>query len=228
MLIQDSIEQFRLAQLGRFALEIVSKRLGIDRHLEYFFKNNNTTAEYHSNYHSICVALNVYEGCCFEGLSLSETRTSVLAGIFHDFNHSGGTMTDDKNIDRAIIGLTAAVTRQTSLTEEEFSQTVQTLKITKYPYEKDPVTPMEQIIRDADLMQPYEEADWILKNQYLGLKTEIERARGVKFTVEEYAKGQRQWLDENVVWHSSWAIKKAATLNWEATKQRLVETMNGA
>ena len=230
--IYRAIKALRLAQLGAPALRIITERLNILPYLEYFFKHNQSAAEYHSNYHAVCVALNVYEGAWHEKLSESETRSLVLAGIFHDFNHSGGTMTDDKNIEKAIHGVSSAyieeVEFETSLTTEEFSQTIQTLAITKYPYEKDPVTIMEQIIRDADLMQPYEEDDLILEMQYKGLHTEIERAYPMKFTSSEFANGQRSWLDTNVKWYSNWATTKAVVLSWKETKQRLFEIMNGA
>jgi hypothetical protein len=233
--IDQAIQNFQLAELGEQALWIIVERLGLKDLLEYFFEHNKTTAEYHSNYHSICVALNCYEGACHQQLSESETKIVVLAGIFHDFNHSGGVLTDDKNIELAIFGLCKAFTLETlrslsstykyDFSHDEFKQTVKTLAITKYPFEKEPVTIMEQIIRDADLMQPYEQNAVVLKNQYDGLRIEIERAYPMKFTAEEFAAGQLSWLNDNVTWHSTWGKNKALKLNWYATKQRLLNTM---
>jgi hypothetical protein len=234
--IYHAIKDLKLAQLGEPALWNIAGRLGLVDLLKYFFEHNKSTAEYHSNYHAICVALNCYEGAWHQKLSESETKTVVLAGIFHDFNHSGGTFSDDENIKRAVLGLSQAhipeVRRSLSsnykpnLLPDEFEQTVQTLVITKYPFEKEPVTIMEQIIRDADLMQPYEQDDKVLKNQYHGLLTEIERTYPMKFTANEFAAGQLSWLNDNVTWYSDWGKNKALKFNWNVTKQRLFEIMS--
>lgn len=241
--IFNATKEYRLAQLGGPALSIIAKHLGLTSYLNFFFEHNKSTAEYHSNYHSICVALNCYEGARRLQLSLSETRIVVLAGIFHDYNHSGGILTDDKNIDIAIEGLTLAYNQigleaceaalqfgvlAPLLTPEEIAKTIQTLRITKYPYETDPITITEMIIRDADLMQPYEENVSVLKNQYEGLRIEMERTYPMKFTAKEFVVGLRDWLDQNVKWHTTWAINKAVYRDWIKIKQRLFETMNGA
>lgn len=232
-----AVKDYRLAQLREDALWVIAEQLGLVNYLQYFFEHNKSTAEYHNNYHAICVALNCCEGALHQKLSDSEVKTTVLAGIFHDFNHSGGTETDDKNIERAVRGLSSAYITQipeqlsgktkTYLTSDEFTQTIQTLAVTKYPYEKSPVTIMQMIIRDADLMQPYEQDKLVLKKQYVGLHTEIERTYPMKFTEQEFANGQQAWLDQNVKWHSTWAKNKAVLLNWNTTKQRLYETMSG-
>ena len=226
-----AIKEFNLAELGLPALEIVADRLGISHYLEYFLDHNYSIAEYHCIYHAICVALNAYEGAYHEKLSDSQTKSLVLASIFHDYDHSGGMLPDTANIIRAIKGLTEAAyedkTFGMELTIEEFTQSIQILGITKYPYEKTPATMMEKIIRDADLMKPYENDLVMLKNQYDGLHTEIERAHSSKFTREKFAKGQRTWLDSNVTWYSPWAEAKAKFIGWETTKQRLFDTMNG-
>jgi hypothetical protein len=232
--IYRAIKEFRLASLGLPELEIIADRLGIRKFLGYFFEHNISTAEYHSNYHAICVALNCYEGAQQQKLSDSETKCLVLAAIYHDFAHSGGTTDDVANVKRAISGLVlidlllkSELPDHNDLTIQELTQTIQILGITKYPYEKDPVTIMEMIIRDADLMQPYEEDPVILKNQYHGLHIEVERTYPTKFTSKEFANGQIEWLNTHVKWYSSWAKEKASALDWNKTKHKLFHIMNG-
>lgn len=225
--IHRAIKDYRLAQLGIPALNIIAERLGLLEFVTYFFEHNKTTAEYHNNYHSVCVALNCYEGAIHQKLPENETQTVVLAGIFHDFNHSGGVYSDEKNIARAIIGLWSAhIKIDDHYQHGVVNQAMQVLGITKYPFERSPSTIMEMIIRDADLMQPYEEDDKLLKKQYQGLHTEIERSYPIKFSIAEFAVGQLLWFKENVTWYSPWGKSKASIRYWKAAMQRLFKIMS--
>lgn len=140
--IHRAIQSKTLADLGLPALEIIADRLNLSKYLDYFIENNKSTAEYHSNYHVFCVALNSYEGAQHEKLSIFDTRNLVLAAIFHEFDHSGGLTNDTCNVLRAIKGLTEAAhhINDDVLTIEEITQSIQILGITKYPYEKPPVS----------------------------------------------------------------------------------------
>lgn len=229
--------EFRLANAGQRALKHICKEYEIASAWSFFSDWNDSKAEYHCKYHAICVTLNVYEGSIYYGLSFKQTRNLLLAAIFHDFDHSGDgrfsdcPLLDEQNIELALIGLNTyleQVEDEFYLADEDYAEIINTLRITKYPYAKDPVTISEMIIRDADLMQAYELDDARLLKQYRGLQVEIERARSTKFTTAEFAEGQRAWLNENVKWYSQWAIKKAETLDWESTKQRLFDVMNGS
>jgi hypothetical protein len=75
-------------------------------------------------------------------------------------------------------------------------------------------------------MQPYEEDDDLLKKQYQGLHTEIERSYPTKFSIADFASGQLLWFRDNVTWYSPWGKSKASARNWKATKQRLFKIMN--
>lgn len=66
--IYHAIKDLKLAQLGEPALWNIAGRLGLVDLLKYFFEHNKSTAEYHSNYHAICVALNCYEGAWHQNL----------------------------------------------------------------------------------------------------------------------------------------------------------------
>lgn len=224
--IYHATKEYKLADLGLPALQVIAERLQLELLLEVFLRDNKTKAEYHNNYHSICVALNCYEGAVHEQLSESTMRYLVAAALFHDFNHSGGIFQDEQNIDIAIFGLVKACRQQNIMSDSDLEQAIFTLRVTKYPYDRVPVTMSEMIIRDADLMQAYDSNLVKLKEQYVGLKTEIERMQGITFTNEEFAAGQQAWFRENVKWQTTWAANKASIRDWERTKQQLVETMS--
>lgn len=230
--IYKAVKNFTLASLGRPALDIIADRLDLTEFVDYFFEHNKSTAEYHSNYHAICVALNSYEGAMYHDMSYRDTRGLVLGSLFHDFDHTGGNRNDTANIKLAVDGLTSAYLSmpKTTIDYTELQHVIYVLNITKYPYEKTPVLLAEKIIRDADLMQPYEPDLELLGIQYEGLRTEINRTYAsnseAPFEKLEFAKGQKDWLDTYVEWHSDWAKAKTVQFNWELTKQRLFDTMS--
>ena len=224
--IYRALKTYQLMQLGKPAVEIIAERLRVEKLLDEF-GNNPSSAPYHGSYHSYCVALNCYEGAFHEKLSEDDARVLFVAALWHDYGHSHGIFKDDtNNISIATGGLVLANAAWKELSDAELEQAMSIIRVTKYPYERDPVTMSEQIIRDADLMQAYEQDALVLRHQYQGLKREIEKMRNVTFTDQEFAEGQRAWLDANVTWHSSWAQHKAVA--WERTKQRLFEIMSGA
>ena len=226
--IYRAIKDYRLMNLGVNALQNILNRFDLGSHLTYFLDNNRSTASYHNNYHSICVALNCFEGARYENLDYDYIKHLVLAGLFHDFNHSGGEYIDDaQNINRAINGISKAAW-DLNLPKKDLCAIIPILKVTKYPYDRTPVTIGEMIIRDADLMQPYEQDSIVLRKQYLGLKTEIEKMRNTSYSDLEYANGQLAWINENVKWNTAWAIEKSKVLGWESVKQNLFNTISGA
>ena len=107
------------------------------------------------------------------------------------------------------------------MSDRSFSIAKQAIEITTYPYEREPVTTTQCIIRDADLMQPYEENDHLLIVQYLGLKAEVEIARNTSFTSYEFADGMKKWQESEVFWHTHWANNKAQKRNWQDCLNRL-------
>ncbi len=210
----------------------VIRELGLEDFLA-FYKSWNTSSKlpYHNDYHVFCMVWNCYLGAMYEQCSLAETRALILAALFHDFDHSGGRETDDLNVTRAELRFIDAVTttgklrmqsgQRENLSGEEIALARSAIQITKYPYDRDPVTIVERIIRDADLMQPYEPDRELLRRCYRGLQQEVELSKGMKFTDEQFASGMKAFLD-SVVWHTSWATERARLLNWETKKSELV------
>lgn len=134
--------------------------------------NPSTYLPYHNTGHMITVATNVLEGATHYSLSENEKNELVIAGLFHDYNHSGGEFKDDVNIQRAIEGLNEFYKQNDIYTDK--GTVISIIEATQYPYVEtnpDNLTLQQKIIRDADLMQTYE--DNYFQQCILGLKSEF-------------------------------------------------------
>lgn len=227
-----AIKRYRLMGLGEDGVAALAVRHGFERYLEFFLEfNPSNDAPYHNLYHTYCMVLNCMEGAYHEKLTESEVRIVLVAALFHDFDHTMGKEPDQINIQRALKGLESghrmAKAQGHALTDDEIDVVRTCIGITKYPYEAEPLTPLEKIIRDADLMQPYETDKAVLVKQYLGLKAEVQVAKKVTFTNEEFSQGMRAWLDKEVVWHTDWAKEKADEKDFDEATDRLVSLLAG-
>ena len=226
-----AIKAFRLQSLGSVAIEAVADRLNLEPFLEFLTNfNGSNGAPYHNYYHSTCVFLNCYEGAWLAKLDDEETRGLCAGAMLHDFNHSAGSLPDSDNIVTALQGLKTAQTYAKSkligLSRRSYEIAEAVIKITQYPFTKDPETMPERIIRDADLMQPYEESPEQLFKQYIGLKKEIEIQRQIVYTRNEFAEGVKKFQDAETNWHTEWAVEKAASRNWEMAKSNLAKLIS--
>lgn len=215
----------------------IATELKVQDYYWFVIKNNQVNSSmhscYHNIYHSCQVAVNCFEGSISEQLLKTDMKCLFVAGMFHDMNHTLGYATDDINVNIAINAFKHAALTIGNLSKEEVDKIIETIKITKYPYEEEPVTILQKIIRDADLMSIYDENESMLVKQYRGLKTEVETARSiatsnvVKFTNDEYAEGQKQWLYDNVKWYTAWAKNKAVKKDWHNKVSYLVDILKG-
>lgn len=125
--------------------------------------NKSNTAPYHNLNHLLVYTKAVediveYE---YEGEIQIKTRNSMLiAAIFHDFNHSAGRETDDKNIEDAKEGVRKFLEQEKINVDIEFIDSL--LDATQYPYvipEKE-LSEYQKIMRDADLFQLFQ-PNWV-------------------------------------------------------------------
>jgi len=226
MQIFNAIKKYRLQSLGNSAVLAIVDRLNLEPFLD-FFKNFNHAKDlpYHNEYHCLCVMLNAYEGSYYAKLTDEEVRGLCAGAMFHDFNHSGGKLQDHQNIKIAQEGLKIAQSYAKSkllgLSEVEFQIASSVISVTEYPFAKAPSTMMEHIIRDADLMQPYEESARALIKQYQGLKVEIEVQRNRTYSMVEFATGVKNFQHDETIWHTEWGYEKSQARNWEMAKTNL-------
>jgi hypothetical protein len=177
--------------------------------------NPSARAPYHNAEHEAAVVTLVYEAGLFYKLDRLQLRALVITGALHDFDHSAGKLIDSENIARAVKGLKlvrrALATTASALTEAEVMLAESLIKITEYPYTKEPTGLLERIIRDADVMMPL--LDPKLRLQlFNGLKAEL-RVKAPELTDEAFADGVHDFY-EKVTWHTEWAKQKAAWSVW--------------
>jgi hypothetical protein len=227
-LFNDHLDNMTLMNFN-MAADLIVYKLRLRTPLEMYRQFvSSAQLPYHNQYHTECMVANVFEGLCHEDVPSEFWRPAVLAAISHDAFHTGGNHTDDINIVRALDFLAATVNMckygEITISDWEHQVAKRMIEITQYPYVREPNDHVEKIIRDADLMQPYEEDVDRLMNQYSGLKKEVEILKHQLYTSKEFADGTRAFLD-GIVWHTSWAQQKATKLNWDEVKDRLVQVI---
>lgn len=231
--IRELVESFRLMSMGKQAVDVIVDRLNLEPFYEFLTTfNTGNDLPYHNLYHAHCMLLNCYEAAWHLGVPEGETRGLCVAALLHDFNHSGGHKPDSENIKAALEGLKIAQTYASSrlLGLDRFALEIAStsISVTQYPFIHEPTSLTQQIIRDADLMQAYEESEFRIVQQFLGLKSEIEIAKKTTFTNAEFAAGMKKFQDAETVWYTRWAQKKADTVGWEFAKYNLQQLLIAA
>lgn len=186
-------------------LDII-KEFKLDNYLKIILNQNKANnLSYHNFYHSLCVMKNCYEIYnSFEIKHEKYTRLLCIASLFHDFNHSGGKLKDNENIQIAIESF--ILVSQES--EEDNKIIIDTIRATEYPYviENDDLSLLQEIIRDADLLQICED-NW-LQQIILGLTNEL------NLSLETLLSGEKIFLLNNMNFHNKYAEEK-----WKKIKE---------
>lgn len=123
---------------------------------DYVVKNNKSNnAPYHNITHILTVAKYVYLIASTENLPYVDL---ILAALFHDVNHSMGKEKDSVNVNVAISTF-YTFADENNLDINLIDKIASLIKITEYPYtiETSQLNFEQQILRDADLLQRYED-----------------------------------------------------------------------
>lgn len=225
--INAYIDNFEGMMLSNAAIEFILETHGLEFYL-YYFKKCCTSqgVPYHNKYHTYCMVANCYEGARHMGVA--SPKPLLAAALYHDANHSAGKLSDDLNIQEALRFLEeaheAAGRHGLAMSDEDYQETIDVLKITKYPYDADPATMLQKIIRDADLMQVYERDPFRLAEQYFGLKNEMEVAHKKSYSNDEWAEGCFAFQSK-VGWNTGWAIQKEQVLGYSYAIESLREIL---
>jgi len=120
------------------------------------FNNPSKAAPYHNTQHLLTVAIYSYKGGLHYRLPQQDLRVIFLAALYHDWDHTASDADDSINIQRALIGTADIFRFESSLNEEDIETIHSLIQASLYPH-VNPVTILEEILQDADLLQYCEE-----------------------------------------------------------------------
>ena len=127
MTLHRNTKNLTAMTLGEDGLSAIIERYNLEYFIEYFNSfNPSTDLPYHNKYHMHCMVLNCYEGAKFENLDESTTKGLITGAIMHDFGHSGGQLSDAKNI---FIALSCLRVAQTYSSDKHLGLTLSVLMI---------------------------------------------------------------------------------------------------
>lgn len=207
MLLAGLAEAINFGKKDLSFIEIINKYDYLKKAFKYVVLNNKSNgAPYHNLNHLLTVMKAIYDCMQSEGLGKdSKLKEMLILGLFHDFNHSAGKKTDDKNIEDAKKTLKIYFEQEDKSLDLDFMNEV--LDATQYPYviEKEKLNKYQSIIRDADIVQVLQ-YNWIHQSVF-GLSQEI----GMSFV--DFIKAQKKFI-ENVEFNTDWG-KKLKKENWK-------------
>lgn len=123
---------------------------------KYVLENNKGFDNpYHNNQHLLNVFNNVMNMASYYELPKNDKLELGLAALFHDFNHSGGKLKDDENIEIAIKGL-----KDFSEAQNDIDSIIDLISYTEFPHKEKPTTIQQQILVDSDLIGIFQLDDW--------------------------------------------------------------------
>lgn len=180
--------------------DVIAKRLRVEDVLTYVRESNPSgDLPYHCTFHCVTVAVtafNLYSaiGKRTRGRQSAITdnaRQLFVAGLFHDFNHSGGKLADWENIERAIRGWQNSFADDT--TRFGVGRVEEIIQATEFPWKEIPFRHTHNIIRDADFLSSAEIAATLLPID--GLPIELEETLGKRLSPEGMFSRQPDFLN---------------------------------
>ncbi len=202
---------------------------GLSEYFDFYVKDSERYPQdfYHAKAHSFQVALNCFEGGLYSGVSNSEMKVLLVAGLFHDARHSQGTYSDRYNVPTAQDALRVAhqyAPAHHKLSSEELRQAMQAIGCTHYPYVKNVKETLDKIIRDADMMSMYCKNDDVLLPMFKGLIKEINVQREKDMSVAMFCENQATFAT-GIQWNTQWGKLKSIHKNWPQTSRSLCKKL---
>jgi hypothetical protein len=174
------------------ALDIIERHKIVQKAFRYIFENNPSN---YLPYHDLNHAMTVLKYCDYlaekEEVYFDKRIPLYLGALFHDFNHSGGKLSEPENIENAKAGFNEFA-MQENLSANIMVLVNGIIEATEYPYNVNlphsKCTKLQKIIRDADMMQQYE-CNWVSQST-LGLAKEAGQ------DPKKFIPYQRRFLEE--------------------------------
>lgn len=153
---------------------------------DYFSKllvwNTANKAPYHNLYHTLCVMKNCLKIVEYENID-TNIRNLLVASLFHDFNHSQGSAPDSWNVKKAI-EIFLEFSQETDVESEKI---VDIIKATEYPYVITDLNIEQKIIRDADLLQIFEDNYFQQNIVSLGIEMRKDLKESLEMSLKFYS-----------------------------------------
>lgn len=207
MILAGLAEAMNFGKKDLSVIEIISKYDYLKKAFKHVVLHNESNgAPYHNLNHLLTVLKAVYDCMHSEGHGKDlMMKEMLLAAIFHDFNHSAGKKTDDKNITEAKKAIKKFVEDEKIEVDINFINNV--LDATQYPYviEKDKLDFYQSVIRDADIVQVLK-YNWIHQSVF-GLSQEL------NMSFIDFIQAQKKFL-ESTEFNTDWG-KKLKKENWK-------------
>lgn len=199
--LMDAQAKYMQTKLQEVRLEQWCAQAGLSSALEYVrLHNQGVENAYHNTEHCFGVALLCIDLGTINGLDNNEMAGTVLAALFHDFDHTASNVPDSKNIFRAIAGLAAY--RKTLVEPKgmdwanfdyRFWLAQDCISITEFPFIHEPRNLCEQVIRDADLL--YASTSINVLTVLGGLREEMEEITGLQIPLRQFVEKNRLFLE---------------------------------
>lgn len=159
--------------------------------------NKGRNLRYHNTEHCFTVArlchnLASLDSCYFTDW---EMKMMIAAAMFHDFDHTGRDP-DSRNIELAVSGM-----RHFFADSSETDKTVmeELIRVTEYPFVREPTSNMQRVIRDADLLHVYEPNH--VETSIYGLRYEIEDQLGYDIPIVDFVATNKEFVS-NIRWYT--------------------------
>lgn len=182
----------------------IIKELNLEYYLNIILtKNASNVIPYHNLKHTLTMMTNAYDIWSDSETKIDkiekELRAICIAALFHDFNHSGGTLQSDSDN----ISLAIDAWRKYSKEDPFWLGFVEGLiRGTQYPYTSNEPTIFVKILRDADMMQWFE--DDFISHTLMGLNKEMLGKSSLSIQMLE---GQLKFMT-GAKWHTPFAKDK--------------------
>jgi len=193
--MEHSLQMKAAIQTQDARMRLICRKYGVENVLDHITRPCfDTKQHYHNQLHCTVVAR-----WCHDLLALDDSlatpydyRILLAAALFHDFGHDG-ISSDDKQIEVAVTNAQAFL----SSSHCDFSgldvfRICELIEVTQYDgnmkFHREPKSLLEQIIRDADLMQVLEpnHIEMVLDGLRLELSQKIDR----EMSRADFCKGQ--------------------------------------
>ncbi|QRE00072.1 hypothetical protein [Burkholderia phage BCSR5] len=178
-------------ELGELRKEFIAQHNVIGQVARMMDQGVHCANPYHNVGHMMLVAFHAISAFMHgpkEQFSLRTSNNLMVAALMHDFNHSGGVTSDERNIDSAVTFVREYMPRyltNSARSDYDVETVVDLIKCTWFDGKQFPVEPVtysQKCLRDADLMMLYTPAG---RQVLIGLYEEMNRKRMDCATVEQ-------------------------------------------